>query len=147
MFDWGKFRNFALVKPKDVHQPLGWQALLTSCEVLRTLSLGIWVLGVRWWWSPDKWRTKSEECRSRFPIKGHERKRVMGVGWWVLGDGWWRSLRVRKKSPYAGRFRGSFQLRFSSVPKPFQVRSLKWDLHGSHKGVIWEVLRISNRDK
>ena len=47
MFDWGKFRNFALVKPKDVHQPLGRQALLTACEVLRTLSLGIWVLGVR----------------------------------------------------------------------------------------------------
>ena len=23
MFDWGKFRNFALVKPKDVHQPFG----------------------------------------------------------------------------------------------------------------------------
>ena len=41
--------NFALVKPKDVHQPLGWQALLTACEVQSTLSSETgdrcWVLG------------------------------------------------------------------------------------------------------
>ena len=80
MFDWGKFRNFALVKPKDVHQPLGWQALLTSCEVLRTLSLGIWVLG-------DGGHQISEERRVKNAGHVFQSKATSGNVWWVLGDG------------------------------------------------------------
>ena len=68
-----------------------------------------------------------------------------GVGYQVLGDG--NHLGCEKSLLTQGDLEGLFYLRFRSASNPFQVRSLKWDLHGSHKGITWEVLRISNRDK
>ena len=35
----------------------------------------------------------------------------------------------------------SLHLRCKSVPSPFHGMGGKWDLHGSHKGLTWEVLR------
>ena len=32
----------------------------------------------------------------------------------------------------------SLQFRFSFASSPLQIRSYKWDLHGSHKGLTWE---------
>ena len=70
--------------------------------------------------------------------KGEEGEKVSirkgGDGCWVMaetGDRCWVTAVTlgAKKSPYAGRFRGSFlpplQVRFKSVPNPFQVRSLE----------------------
>ena len=85
MFDWGKFRNFALVKPKDVHQPLGWQALLTACEVLRTLSLE----NGRATPNPNPLTFLFEpSISSTFPVKGQgSRKSKKSPYARVLGDG------------------------------------------------------------
>ena len=71
---------------------------------------------------PDKWRTKSEEFKSRFPIKGHERKTS---GKWVKN--------VIRRTAHRQRYKLKFftlhsslskQLRFKSASNPLQVRSL-----------------------
>ena len=106
MFDWGKFRNFAVWKEQETPFP-----------------------------NPFPVEGKGEEGEKVSIRKG-------GDGCWVMaetGDRCWVTAVtwVPKKTPYAGRFRGSStstQVRFNSVPSPFQVRSLKWDLHGSHLG-------------
>ena len=101
-----------LVKPKDVHQPLGWQALLTACEVLRTLSLGIWVLGVRWWQSlrvrkslPTQgdleglFKSASPPFQVRFKSVSSPFLK-MGLTWESQGSqlgGTWESLRISNR--------------------------------------------------
>ena len=92
MFDWGKFRNFALVKPKDVHQPLGWQALLTACEVQSTLQQNP---GDRWWVLGDggHYTSDSPSLQDRFksvplrpPSNSPEGERLKDstAGYWAI---------------------------------------------------------------
>ena len=116
MFDWGKYCTFAVWKEQETPFPNPFPVEGQGSRKSKKVSLR---KGVRCW-------------RSRFPIKGHERKRVIGVRCWVLGDG--GHLGCEKSLPTQGDLEGLFYLRFNSVPSPFQVRSLKWDLHGSHLG-------------
>ena len=46
---------------------------------------------------------------------------MIGDGGQVIGVGCWRSLGANKKSPYAGRFRGS-NLRLRSASPSLQIR-------------------------
>ena len=40
----------------------------------------------------------------------------------------------------------SFLLRFNSVSSPMQVRSLEWEVNGSHMGLTWEVRGINRNE-
>ena len=76
-------------------------------------------------------RVKSEEGLARRPkgksmqvtFSNQRPRKETGDRCWVLGVGCWvlAVTRVRKKSPYAGRFRGSSLLRFSFASPPLQV--------------------------
>ena len=61
MFDWGKFRNFAVWKEQETPFPNPFPMEGQGSRKSKKVSLR---KGVRWRRSPDKWRTKSEEYHS-----------------------------------------------------------------------------------
>ena len=92
--------TFALVKPKDVRQPLGWHALLTSCEVLSTLS----IVKPKDVHQPLGWHALLTACEVLSTLSSETGDRCWGVG-----DG--------------GHHASPYQFPSNSVPNPISMKA------------------------